>query len=408
MSPPRLQFANNVGSPEVSFEYCKGGFHPVDVDDVVDDRYKVVRKLGYGSYSTVWLAEKISNKDYVAIKIVKADYSKRSKELEILRFINGIGKSEEGTSYLPVLLDDFYIQGPNGSHLCLVLPVMGPSLRMLKDVEAIRPSTEYDASIESEDYPVPISMSRSISKQILLALDCLHRHGIVHGDLYCGNILISPDPNRLSSTKIDLRTRGVPVTVYGAAGPKIDGTPPRVILAAEYVAELCVLDGATTVRVFDLGAAFFLSQQPEFPSTCLPNRAPEVILGSAWDVSVDLWGFGCVLYELVTGRRLFSMPFCRDDAMQLAIMEDVLGDYPVIYPGRDTYIQETGERTDEGGAVMEPDAPLEKRLDMEKRDDLSDRDAQDLLQVLRSIFDYDPKKRPTASRLLEYDWFKQA
>ena len=37
--------------------YFPGGYHPVRLDDVLTDRYRVKRKLGFGLYSTVWLAE---------------------------------------------------------------------------------------------------------------------------------------------------------------------------------------------------------------------------------------------------------------------------------------------------------------------------------------------------------------
>lgn len=37
--------------------YCHGGFHPVHLGDVFDGHYEVLRKLGYGLYSTVWLVK---------------------------------------------------------------------------------------------------------------------------------------------------------------------------------------------------------------------------------------------------------------------------------------------------------------------------------------------------------------
>ena len=36
-------------------DYCKGGYHPINIGDVFNQRYKVLRKVGWGHFSTVWL-----------------------------------------------------------------------------------------------------------------------------------------------------------------------------------------------------------------------------------------------------------------------------------------------------------------------------------------------------------------
>lgn len=37
-------------------DYCKGGYHPVKIGDLLNNRYHIVRKLGWGHFSTVWLS----------------------------------------------------------------------------------------------------------------------------------------------------------------------------------------------------------------------------------------------------------------------------------------------------------------------------------------------------------------
>jgi len=46
---------NQYDLPNIEFYLCLGGYHPVKIGDVYHSRYQVVRKLGWGHFSTVWL-----------------------------------------------------------------------------------------------------------------------------------------------------------------------------------------------------------------------------------------------------------------------------------------------------------------------------------------------------------------
>ena len=54
------RFIPLYGAAEWIEEYRPGGHHPVHLGDLFSQRYKVLRKLGYGAYSTVWLARDLS------------------------------------------------------------------------------------------------------------------------------------------------------------------------------------------------------------------------------------------------------------------------------------------------------------------------------------------------------------
>ncbi len=68
VQPARMKFlrhffsssqAHNTANPVAAEDperYCAGGYHPVRLGDIYNDRYQVLRKLGFGLYSTVWLA----------------------------------------------------------------------------------------------------------------------------------------------------------------------------------------------------------------------------------------------------------------------------------------------------------------------------------------------------------------
>ncbi|OQE44139.1 hypothetical protein PENCOP_c002G02781 [Penicillium coprophilum] len=77
-----------ITSPcELVEDYCPGGYHPVALGDVFDDQYKVIRKLGEGSYAAVWLAHDLRNSGYVALKILVSEISGSTSKIRTLRHI---------------------------------------------------------------------------------------------------------------------------------------------------------------------------------------------------------------------------------------------------------------------------------------------------------------------------------
>jgi len=69
-------------------DYKQGGYHPVFVGEVLGDRYVILNKLGWGHFSTVWLAKDFLHDTYVAIKIQKSAphyFEAAYDEVEILQ-----------------------------------------------------------------------------------------------------------------------------------------------------------------------------------------------------------------------------------------------------------------------------------------------------------------------------------
>ena len=149
--------------------YQKGGYHPVRIGDVYSEgRYRIIHKLGFGSYSTVWLARDLRSNRYVALKIIVADVFEASSESRILHhLIKTYDPNFAGYSYLSVLWDDFSISGPNGQHRCLVNK---PARRSVESLKGVR-----------NDWLVPIEIARRVSAQAILGLQSIHRSGIIHG-----------------------------------------------------------------------------------------------------------------------------------------------------------------------------------------------------------------------------------
>lgn len=154
--------------------YEVGGLHPVLIGDSLrNGRYTVLHKLGYGGFSTVWLAHDQEAERYVALKILSVAGSRSVNEIAIQRHIFGSGTARDD---LPIskIIDRFSFKGPNGRHNCLVLQMAGPSLRVLYD-QSVKLKPEY---------------ARNLAGQITNIIAKLHARNIAVGDLTPGNILL--------------------------------------------------------------------------------------------------------------------------------------------------------------------------------------------------------------------------
>lgn len=66
--------------------YRQGGYHPVHLgDQFKEGRYQVIHKLGWGGYSTVWLARDLQASRLVALKVLVAELIKPAQEIELLK-----------------------------------------------------------------------------------------------------------------------------------------------------------------------------------------------------------------------------------------------------------------------------------------------------------------------------------
>ncbi|KAM9376728.1 SRSF protein kinase 2 isoform 4-T4 [Pholidichthys leucotaenia] len=164
-------------------DYCKGGYHPVKIGDLFNGRYHVIRKLGWGHFSTVWLCWDIQVKNFVAMKVVKSaqHYTETAlDEIKLLRCVRDSDPSDPNKDMVVQLIDDFKISGVNGIHVCMVFEVLGHHL--LKWI------------IKSNYQGLPLPCVKSIIKQVLQGLDYLHtKCKIIHTDIKPENILMCVD-----------------------------------------------------------------------------------------------------------------------------------------------------------------------------------------------------------------------
>ena len=130
---------------------------------------------------------------------------------------------------------------------------------------------------------LPIEQVLKIGTEIAEALEKAHQHGIIHRDLKPANIMLTKAGAKLMDFGLAKPEMGV---ISRAIGPLTPSTP--------------------TMNLASLTAAVSpLTQKGSIVGT-FQYMAPELLQGREADARSDLFSFGCVLYEMVTGRRAFE------------------------------------------------------------------------------------------------------
>ncbi|KAL2021757.1 hypothetical protein VTK56DRAFT_6700 [Thermocarpiscus australiensis] len=371
------RFRTNGTPCEWGESYHPGGYHPVQLVDVLRDRYRIIRKIGYGAFSTAWLAVDLKSSCFVALKVAVASLSKEriDKEVTILEALR-----QNETRHITGLPDAFEVVGPNGRHACFAVEPMGPHIGALLRRQRLEIRLD---DLESWERPprFPKELAKRILQDTLLALRSLHSHGVVHGDLHPGNILANirplgdPSDESLVHDLQQLAAQGKPLIRRDG---KTDLWAPSYLLEPAPLHDRVSFDIDPVVKLADLGGAFFEGHPPPKVVTPVALRAPETILGGPYPLGngIDIWSCGCLVFELLTGQPLFVRLEALDgnefdeetNDEHLLQLTEVLGPLPEEFVSRwrrrDKYygpdgrrldVTEHGSRDDEGGSGSDKD-----------------------------------------------------
>jgi len=135
---PKLLGLDALVEEESIPRYNPSHFYHPNPGEILDRRFELKAKIGWGSSSTVWLAKDIrisALAPYVAIKINNSgaqDETAARHELDILNHIEGAKSGDSGERFVRTARESFEIVGRCGSHICLVFELLREPIWLLR------------------------------------------------------------------------------------------------------------------------------------------------------------------------------------------------------------------------------------------------------------------------------------
>ncbi|KAJ3578994.1 hypothetical protein NPX13_g1578 [Xylaria arbuscula] len=419
--------------------YNKGGHHPVNLGDVLNGRYEVVHKLGIGGFSLVWLCQDTKTNKWRAIKILDSWRSSNSKEEKIYQHLRQVSSLEElEDSHLAVPLEEFWIDGPNGRHYCVVLPFLGPTAQHWRDdfiklETALENRTQYTNKTRNKIHQACADVVRAVHH--------LHKHGVCHGDIKPKNILMKLEGVDSLSKAEMVKLLGEPYTyeVETRSGkPPAPHAPDNIVVPLSPLDEFWKKFITSSAVLTDFGESYMVGEPTDFTVLTRAQAPPEALWGETFqagphkrlhvhDMELFLGGlprpFRTVYIEQCNAmaRRPPLDPVILKEHMAEAIDEEkwervpVQRDYEEVIKEREKWYKHTGYTDLFEAVVGYPDiywAPKNYEQLMKGgrtkmvRILLPREDVVGVADLLRKMIRYDPTKRITIDEVAHYAWIQ--
>ncbi|KAE8151554.1 kinase-like domain-containing protein [Aspergillus avenaceus] len=392
---------NWIDGAESLEKYRPGGYHPVMIGDILHGRYCIVDKLGFGGYSTIWLAQDSHLKQYVAIKVGIADALPH--ETKILRALSS-PSVHPGRTSIPFPIDEFKLHGPNGTHPCYT---MAPAQCNLREVSFSR--------------LFPLEVARALSGSLILAIAYTHSQGYIHGDIHLRNVLVKL-PSSIDQFSIEqlYQEYGEPetVTVTARDGKPLPPNVPAHAVIPLYLGKDAEEFSLSDARVIlgDFGEAFSLDEvrRGEDCHTPLAMRPPEARFEpqAPLTYSADIWSLATTIWEILGMKAIFSSEFATADEV-VSQQIDVLGSMPLswwkCWEERSQFFDEYGRP--KAGRYVWPriEQAFEEGVQMYRRKssrvcEFDGEETAAILELIKRMLAFRPEERPTAEEVLKSDW----
>uniref|UniRef100_A0A1I8AEH5 non-specific serine/threonine protein kinase n=1 Tax=Steinernema glaseri TaxID=37863 RepID=A0A1I8AEH5_9BILA len=291
--------------------YCAGGFADIRPGEKLNDKYFVIKKLGWGTFSTVWLCWHVEKNRFRALKVVKSAGCHKTTAINESQMLKLCKEEKEIVKFHEL----FTIEKDGYEHMVLVTEVLGCSL--LKVMRGI----DYE-DVTSEALRQRRTETRAVAEGILRGLRALQRCDAIHGDIKPENILFTKPRLEMCDEALEMLEKILLEEDLPADSICANGKSSRIELSRNKRGEFKEIqsqirkykhkieglneEDETILKLADLGSSTTLNgHRPRDVIQTLEYRSPEVITMSGYDYSADVFSAGCVLFEFATGAHLF-------------------------------------------------------------------------------------------------------
>ncbi|CAK63314.1 unnamed protein product (macronuclear) [Paramecium tetraurelia] len=388
-----------------SYQYSinEGQYEAKIGEKLKNNQYQIIKWLGDGTFSKVWLAKDLLSSVHYALKIQSSQYSDAAmEEIEILKILNqnenspqwiNIQKNFIGnqpSTHCVKMIDSFVHVADETLYYCVVMEILGPTL-----LDLIR-------FYEKKHSSISIQLGKEITKQILIGL--IYSHDacqIIHTDIKPENIMIELNEQQLKQLINENESEEQIKKV------KLN----NINVGDTFVWNENVIINVNTdlkFKLVDFGNACQTNQQFEEIQT-KEYKSPESIIQAKYQTNTDIWSLACVIFEILTNNYLFQPEGDTEEEEMddlLAMMIELIG-----IPSQ-SFLNK-GQRS---SLYFESDGNLKRIKELQKVNlsstlikeyNFDKNEAQKLEDFILFALKWDPLERPSSQIMFFHPWLRQ-